>query len=173
LNCLVACRRPLSELGCLYLQYVVIQQHLCTEELFSQLRIVYCCYVIAKSKWSIGIQPNFYVNSILSSWGCEEGASSFSLFLCLQNSQLINCNFKGTMGLTISQLVLSFGFYVWKQSNVVHEKQFYCNMTYVQEMCTMSCCLVKQQSRLMCMLAMAIGAICLVLSSLEPYLCMC
>ena len=35
-----------------------------------------------------------------------------------------------------------------------------------------SCCLVQQQSRLMCMLVLFIAGICLELSSLEPYLCM-
>ena len=128
------------------------------------------CY--CNSKWSTDIQPNFYMNSILSLWVCEEGVSSFSLLLCLQNSQLINCNFKGTMGLTISQLVMSFRCYVWKQSNMVHEKQFYCNTAYVQELCAMSCCLVQQQSRLVCMLVLFIAGICIELSSLEPYLCM-
>ena len=57
--------------------------------------------------------------------------SSFSLFRCLQNSQLINCNFEGTMDLSISQLVLSFGFYVWKQPNMLPEK----NSTAIQHMC--------------------------------------
>ena len=35
LNYLVACPCTLSELDCLYLQYVMIQQQLSTEELFS------------------------------------------------------------------------------------------------------------------------------------------
>ena len=46
LNYLVACPCSLSEVDCLCLQYVVIQQ-LFTEELFSQLPIDYCCYAIA------------------------------------------------------------------------------------------------------------------------------
>jgi hypothetical protein len=65
------------------------------------------CY--CNSKLGISIQPNFYMNSILSLWVREEGISPFSLLLCLQNNQLINCNFKGTIDLTISQLVFSFG----------------------------------------------------------------
>jgi hypothetical protein len=47
LNCLVACPQSLLELECLSLQYIVIQQQLSTEELFSQLPIVYGCYAIA------------------------------------------------------------------------------------------------------------------------------
>ena len=63
---------------------VVIQQHLLIEELFSQLPIYVLLLHHCNSNWSIGFQPDCYVNWILSSQVCEEGTSSLLLALPLR-----------------------------------------------------------------------------------------
>ena len=66
-TCVMACPCTLSELDCLCLQYVVIQQQLLTEELFSQLPIRLLLLHHCNSKWSVGFQPDCYITSI---WDC-------------------------------------------------------------------------------------------------------
>ncbi len=54
--------------------------------------------------------------------------------LCTFTQSVNQLHWSETIDLTISQMVFSFSCYVWKQSNMVHEK-IDCNTSYVQAIC--------------------------------------
>ena len=103
---------------------------------------IYCWNILAITKWSVSFQPDCYINSILS----------------FKVNQL---HLKETTKLTISQVSYTFCCYVWKQSNMVHEKFLLQYIVCADNLGNMSCCLVRQQSRLMCILVISITGICL------------
>ena len=80
---------------------------------------------------------------------------------CILKQSVNQLHWSETIDLTISQMAFSFSCYDWKQSNMVHEK-IDCNTSYVQTICSISCCLVRQQWRLMVMPVISITGIFLI-----------
>ena len=147
----MACPCSLSELDRSWLQYVVIQQQLSTEELFSQLPM----YLLLKHPC------NNKMKRRLSTWLLHKLNFEFL-------RPLINCTLKETTALTISQVGFTICRYVWKQSNMVHEKFPLQYIVCADNLSNMSCCLVRQQSRLMFMLAIYITGIWLTCQIMNP-----
>ena len=80
---------------------------------------------------------------------------------CTFTQSVNQLHWSETIDLTISQMAFSFSCYVWQQSNMVHEK-IDCNTSYMQTICSISCCLVRQQWRLMVMPVISITGIFLI-----------
>jgi hypothetical protein len=119
LNCLIACPRVIVIVGLFVLTVCCEPTTLVNWEVVLTAIHFYGCYDIAiANEVSEFNLPSMWTQSWVYEFVKKEYHPSHSFFVFKKS--VINCNFKGTMDLTFSQLVLSFRYNVREQSNMVH-----------------------------------------------------